>query len=401
MKFLSSLDKKDRILLISVVFLAFVLAVLAAIFSGNKDEKENPTPSSFTHGRHGASAAYETLARSGYKIEHWERPLAELAAEAGPQTVVIIAEPYQYGVDDMKAMRKILDSGGRVLATGIQGGALLPDGASKDADAFQYAACKLKPEGFDALASTGEVWMVPTASWKTANPEQRVEFNCAGQPAVIEYEYSKGHVVWWASATPLENASVSHANNLDLLLNSVGPAAGHHVYWDESLHGDVISIWSFSSGLAQTMLVYGLLSLAVLVLASFSRRSGPLRPLPVRPRTTPVEYIEALGSLYHKAGATETALAISWERFRRRVLKLCGMQPVKMDAEELALVIRRRFPMANAKLEEDLKSVEEAARMGVAQPRMALALAQKLYAHQRELKILARSGQHFVAKKNL
>lgn len=400
MKFLSSLDKKDRILLISVVFLALALAILAGIFTRDKDEKENPTPSSFTHGRHGASAAYETLARSGYTIEHWERPLAELAAEAGPQTIVIIAEPYQYSADDMKAMRKILDSGGRVLATGIQGGALMPDGASKEADEFSFAACKLKPEGFDALASTGEVWMVPSASWKSANPEHRVEFNCAGQPAVVEYNYNKGHVVWWASATPLENASVSRANNLDLLLNSVGPAAGHHVYWDESLHGDVRSVWSFSAGPAQTMLRYGLLALAVLVLVSFSRRSGPLRPLPVKPRTTPVEYIEALGSLYHKAGANETALTICWERFRRRALKLCGTRPMKMDAEELALVIRRRFPTADAKLEKDLKDVEEAARMGVAQPRMALVLAQKLYAHQRELMMLARSG-NFVAKKNL
>lgn len=394
MNFLSSLDKKDRVLLISVVGLALVLAILAGIFTREKDDKENPTPSSFLHGKHGASAAYEALARSGYTIEHWEQPLAELAAQAGPQTVVILAEPYQYSADDMKALRKILDRGGRVLATGIRGGALLPDGASTEADEFTFAACKLKPQGFDALASTGEVWMVPAASWKSANPAQRVEFNCAGQPAVVEYDYSKGHVVWWASATPLENESVARANNLDLLLNSVGPAAGHHIYWDESLHGDVRSVWSFSSGPAQTMLHYGLLLLAVLVMLSFSRRSGPLRPLPVRPRTTPVEYVEALGSIYHKAGANETALTICWERFRRRMLKLCGVRQAKVDAEELARVIRQRFPAADAKLEEDLKTVEEAARMGVAKPRMALALAQKLHAHQRKLMALARLGKY-------
>ncbi len=392
MKFPASLDRKDRVLLLGVVALALLLAIWAGIITSGKSEKDNPTPSSFMHGRHGASAAYETLARSGYTIEHWEQPLAELATQAGPGMVLILVEPYQYGAEDRLAVRKILDNGGRVLATGILGGMLLPDGESKSAAGFNFAACRLKPEGFDALASTGEVWMMPTASWKLLNPAQRVEFNCAGQPAVVEYDSGKGHAVWWAGASPLENGSIARADNLDLLLNSVGPAGGHHLYWDESLHGDVRSAWSFSSGPAQTMLGYGLLAFAALVLLSFSRRSGPLRPLPVRPRMTPVEYIDALGSLYHKANATETALAIAWGRFQQRAMRLCGMRPARLDAAELAAVVRRRFPRADAKLEEDLISVEEAARTGDAGPRAALALAQKLYAHGQQLQEMARAG---------
>ena len=43
---------------------------------------------------HGARAAYETLLRSNYQIERWERPLSELAATAGPETVVIFAQPF-------------------------------------------------------------------------------------------------------------------------------------------------------------------------------------------------------------------------------------------------------------------------------------------------------------------
>lgn len=392
MKFLPSLDKKDRILLMSVIVLALLLAIVAGILTREKTETENRTPSSFLHGRHGASAAYETLARSGYTIDHWEEPLAELAQKSGSNTVLILVEPYQYSIEDMRAVRQILNHGGRVLTTGILGGLLLPDGASRGPEEFTFAACRLRPEGLDALASTGEVWMMPTASWKLGNPAQRVEFSCAGRPAVVEYDAGKGHVVWWAGASPLENASVARANNLDLLLNSVGPAAGQHVYWDESLHGDVRTAWSFSSGPAQTMLRYGLVGLAVLVLLSFSRRSGPLRPLPMRPRMTPVEYIEALGSLYHKAGATETALAIGWERFRRRMMKLCGVRPAKLNAKELAAVIRRRFPQADARLEEDLTSVEEAAQMGFAEPRVALSLAQKLHTHERRLQAMAGTG---------
>ena len=68
------------------------------------------------------------------------------------------------------------------------------------------------------------------------------------------------------------------------------------------------------------------------------------------------------------------------------------MRPARLDAAELAAVVRRRFPRADAKLEEDLISVEEAARTGDAGPRAALALAQKLYAHGQQLQEMARAG---------
>lgn len=245
MSFFSDLDKKDRKLLLWVLAAVLVLAVLAGIISTEKSDNETTVPSSFLAGQHGARAAYEILARYGYNIERWEDPLAELVGRSGPGTVVIIAEPSLYQIKDTRALRKILDRGGRIVVTGAQGGLLLPDGASKAPEDFTFAACLLKPEGLDALASTGEVWMIPAATWKLGNPAYRVQFTCAGQPAVVEYDSGKGHVVWWASSTPLENASIGRANNLDLLLNSIGPVEGTHIYWDESLHGDVRSVWSF------------------------------------------------------------------------------------------------------------------------------------------------------------
>ena len=106
---------------------------------------------------------------------------------------------------------------------------------------FTLPPASLDAEGLDALANTGEVWMVPEATWKLGNPTQRTQYSCAGQPAVVEYDYGKGHVVWWASSTPLENGSLARAANFDLLLNSIGPREGHHFYWDESLHGEIRS----------------------------------------------------------------------------------------------------------------------------------------------------------------
>ena len=392
MKFLPSLDPKDRRLLLWCVGIAVALAVATGFLMPNGNDNDNPLPSTYLAGQHGARAAYETLLRSGYPLERWERPLSELAATSGPETVVIFAQPYSRDPEEIKAVRKIVERGGRVLSTGYWGGTILPGEASDTPRGFNFAACKLDPEGLDALAGTGEVWMVPQATWAVGDPSQRVEYACAGNPAVVEYDWGKGHIVWWASSTPLENGSLSRARNLDLLLNSLGPRAGRRFYWDESLHGDIRSTWSYVAGPSWTMLWIGLPVLALLVILSFSRRSGPVRDLPPPARAAPIEFLEALGSLYRNAGASSTAVSVAWERFRRHSLRLCGQTGNKMSAAELAAVIRRRFPRADASLETDLAACEESAWSETANPRQALKLIQLLHGHYENLIRAAKPG---------
>jgi hypothetical protein len=392
MTFLTSLDAKDRKLLLWCVGIALALAVAIGFLMPNGSDNDNPLPSSWLAGRHGARAAYETLLRSGYPIERWERPLSELAAEAGPQTVLILAQPDSREPEEIKAVRKIVERGGRVLATGFTGGTILPGEAADTPKGINLAACKLTPEGLDALAGSGEVWMKPGAVWGAGNPAARVQYSCAGNPAVVEYDWGKGHIVWWAGSTPLENGSLNRAANLDLLLNSLGPRAGHRFYWDESLHGEIRSPFSYAHGPSWTLLWFGLLGLGVLIVFSFSRRSGPLRDLPPPVRATPIEFLEALGGLYRNAGAASTAVSIAFERFRRHSLRLCGQRPSKMDAAELAAIIRRRFPQTDESLEADLAACEEAAWSQTATPKEALKLIQTLHGHSTQLKEAATPG---------
>lgn len=391
MRFLSSLDAKDRRLLLWCVGIGVTLAIVSGILMPSTDNSDR-LPSSYLAGRHGALAAYETLLRSGYQVQRWERPLNDLADTAGPDTVVVFAEPFTREVSDIRAIRTILERGGRVVATGFWGGMILPTGASIAPEAFDFSACKLQPEGLNALAGTGEVWMRPEASWKVGNPAQRVDYSCGGQPAVVEYRWGKGQVVWWASSTPLENGSLDRAQDLDLLLNSLGPRDGHHFYWDESLHGDVRSVLSYAAGPSLWMLGLGLPLLGLLVVMSFSRRSGPVRELPAPARATPVEFLEALGSLYRKADAAPTAVAIALERFRQRSLRICGLQGTRPGPAELAATIRRRFPAADAALEKDLAECEEAAWSETVHPREALRLIQNLHGHGKNLDAAIKSG---------
>lgn len=389
MKFLSSLDPKDRKLVLWSVGVALGLAVLAGVFLPGANSNSNPLPSTYLSGKHGARAAYEMLLNSGYPVERWERPLGELAATAGPDTVVIFAEPFSREASDIKAVREIAERGGRVLSTGFWGGLILPGAASEPTSELKFAPCKLDPEGLDALASSGEAWMVPEAGWAVGNPAFRVQYGCAGQPAVVEYAWKQGHIVWWASSTPLENGSIARAHNVDLFLNSLGPREGHKFYWDESLHGEIRTPFSYAGGPSLTLLWLGLPVIGLLVVLSFSRRSGPLRELPPPPRSTPIEFLEALGSLYKNAGAASAAVSVAWDRFRRHSLRLCGVRGRKMGAADLAEAIRRRFPKADPALEADLAACEEAAWGETVSPRHALKLVQTLHLHEQQLAAMA------------
>jgi hypothetical protein len=389
---LSSLAPQDRRLLLWFIAIGLTLAIVTGFLMPGANSNDNPLPSTYLSGQHGARAAYETLLDSGYQIDRWERPLSELAATASPETVVIFAEPFSRETDDIKAVRTIIERGGRVLATGQGGGLLLPGAASKRSPVFASAACQLDRQGLDPLASSGEVWMVPSASWQFGNPVHRVQYSCAAAPAVVEYNWGKGHVVWWAAPTPLENGSISRANDLDLLLNSLGPRVGHHFYWDESLHGEVRSTWSYAAGPALTLLWVGLIGLGLLIIFSFSRRSGPVRDLPPPPRATPIEFLDALGTLYRKAGASSIAVSIAWERFRRQSLRLCGQRLSNLGAAELAATIRRRFPAADPSLEADLLACESAAHDDSTTDREALLLIQLLHDHHEMLLKSSRPG---------
>ena len=390
MKLFASLDPRDRKLLIGCICAVVVLAVVTAFFARSEDRDNNPVPSTYRTGKHGARAAYELLKANGYDVERWERPLSDLPALTDEQTVVIFAEPDPTSPEDLKAVKDIVARGGRVLLTGWSGGILAPSGNALPPQQFG-AACKLAPQGLDPLASSGEVWMVPEAAWGVSRPLDRIQYNCAGSPAVVEYTSGKGEVVWWASSTPLENGSIQRAENLNLFLNSLGASQNHHFYWDESLHGEVYSDWYFASGAALNLLKAGLLGIALLVIFSFSRRRGPVRDLPAPVRATPVEFLEALGSLYAEAGASATSVDLAYERFRRHMGDLCGLKGAKMSAEDLGFALRRRFPQALETLEKDLAECEQAIGNDTLQPKKALALVQALSRHGEALDRAARA----------
>ena len=82
MKLFASLDAKDRKLLIGCMCAVIVVAAVTAIFARNEDQDNNPVPSTYRTGKHGARAAFELLQANGYKSSggsgrsatSWPRP---------------------------------------------------------------------------------------------------------------------------------------------------------------------------------------------------------------------------------------------------------------------------------------------------------------------------------------
>ena len=58
MKFLSSLDSQDRKLLLWCVGISLALAVTTGFLLPSKNDNDNPLPSTYLAGQHGARAAY-------------------------------------------------------------------------------------------------------------------------------------------------------------------------------------------------------------------------------------------------------------------------------------------------------------------------------------------------------
>lgn len=378
------LDRKDRwMLIITLGMVAILLVVLGLVSSPSGSG--NPVPSTYSLTQHGAQAAFTILQDSGYRVQRWEEPLAVLADHAGPDTVLITAEPFSFEPADRDSIAEILMKGGKVIATGFQGGALLPETELTVAKNVSFAACKAQPDGFGPLTGIGPIWIVPAAAWKESRSEIQTAYTCAGQPVVVSYPVGTGTAIWWASSTPLENASIARGENLELFLRSVGPAKAHRVFWDESLHAARHTQWDFVHGPVWKLFLFGSIGLGLLAVFSFSRRSGPLRSLPEPPRTTPIEFIEALGSLYRSAGASNTALQVAWERFRSHAVRLCGQQNTSLAAEDLFEVLEHRFGAAIQDMKEDLLEVEIACEDDQLKPARALELIQRLRRHETAL----------------
>ncbi len=377
MRLLAGVDHRDKMLLLSCAALVALLILVLALFSP-ANNAEDLTPSSYSTAPHGAKAAFELLRQAGYQVERQSDSLEQIEDRVDEHATVVFADPFLQNVNASRdAVKALLDKGARIVVTGYAGGLLAPANAV-EANRFPPSECNADANGFGQLAGSGTVRLTPGGRWKQSNPLHRVAYTCQGDAVAVTYKAGKGTVIWWAGALPLENSGLPLADNLVFFLNSIGPPATTHVFWDESLHGDSPSLLSYTRGTPLHWIGWQLMLVVALLLWSFARRSGPLRPDPAVPRTTQIEFVHSLGSLYQAAAANQVAVSGAYQRFRQRLEQLFAI-PQNRSAAALEGALSQHFGTGGERLLKTLVACEKAMETENLPAKTALETVQALH----------------------
>ncbi len=249
----------------------------------------------------------------------------------------------------------------------------------------EWQTCR--PAAPTSLTRGGDIKLPIPARWDASRTRNLVHYFCKESAVVVSFKLGQGEVVWWASAVPLTNAGIKEAANLELLLNSIGNR-NSRVLWDEYFHGrEERSLWD---SVADTPLRWALVQLAIVALAlvvTFSRRSGPLRPLVEESRLSPLEFVRTLGGLYQSAQASNAAVEASFQRFRQLLTRRLVLR-ADTPAAELARAAQTRLGFNASGFAETLQRCEQAIVDPDLTERQAVELTQALNEYLRQLQLI-------------
>ncbi|MGH2627893.1 MAG: DUF4350 domain-containing protein, partial [Anaerolineales bacterium] len=203
------LESGDRKLLI-IAGALLVLAVLGAVVvSPPKVEPMRGVPSRYSTASKGAKAAYLLLRELGIETESWESPPSDLprAPEEAAKVVLILAEPITFpSAEEESDLRSFLTAGGQILATGIAGAALVPEGDLRPGKNPLPEPRRFRAELPAPLTRrTPEVMLEAPTRWGQGHGHHVRYYGDARGATVVSYRVGRGRVVWWADATPLTN----------------------------------------------------------------------------------------------------------------------------------------------------------------------------------------------------
>ena len=333
------IDPRDRKLLLGAGAVFVVLIIAAAVLSGGANQKSD-LPTSYSTGAGGAKAAYLLLAHEGYKERRWERPLDGLPQTAGE--TLILAEPFEAPTrEEREGLKNFIKGGGRIIAIGMFAGTFLPENSSVPDFVGEIASKKASAVSPSEITRAApQIVMARQARWETSSAAYPL-YADGDATVVVKYPYGRGEVLWWAGATPLTNDGLKTPGNLEFFLACLG-GKKNEVLWDEYIHGyrETAALSIAQTPVKWLMLQVTLLALAVL--ATFSRRSGPIcKPAP-DVRLSPLEFVNTLGGLYENAGSASVALDICYQRFRYWLTRRLGVAN-NISIADLESAVRDRW----------------------------------------------------------
>jgi hypothetical protein len=377
------LSGQDRKLFLGLALVFAVLVAGGIVFAGKAGAKAE-IPTSYSAGSGGAKAAYLLLQESGYPVVRWERTLSELPDPA--ERTLILAEPEEAPTrQDKSQLQKFIADGGHVIATGLFATSYLPRGSSSPDFVEGMLWVKMRALSPSAITRAApEITLAPQAHWSRSDLATPL-YGDSDQVRVAKYSFGKGQVIWWASPTPLTNAGLREPGNLEFVLACIGKGQ-REILWDEYVHGYRQTL---SGSIARSPLLWLLLQCALLggaILATFSRRRGPIFQPVADVRLSPLEFVHTLGGLYERAGAGSVAVDITYQRFRYWLARRLGMAG-NASAEDLRRAVQERSLLNEGGFAATLSECESARYDSQLKPGRALQLVQELHDYAAGLKL--------------
>jgi Domain of unknown function (DUF4350) len=335
------LNQKDRKLFLGAGFV-FVLLVVTAFVLSSSDRGQAEYPSSYSSASGGAKAAYLLLSETGYNVQRWERPLSDLPLNSTKTLTVVLAEPDEAPTrEERERLRTFISQGGHVIATGMFAGTFLPENKSVPdilSGMTWKKATSLSPSPITRAAP--QIVLAPRAYWQASTAAYPL-YGDGDHTLVVKYPFGRGEVLWWAAATPLTNAGLKEPGNLEFFLACLGDQK-NEILWNEYIHGYRRTLAGSIAHSPVKWLFAQLVLLAVAIIATFSRRSGPTCVPTTEVRLSPIEFVQTLGGLYERAGSPSVVVDICYRRFRYWLTRRLGVA-ANTPADDLASAIRNRW----------------------------------------------------------
>ena len=272
-----------------------------------------------------------------------------------------------------------------MITTGIRGAGFLPEDSSRYNEAPENPWAEFKALAPSAITRAApKITLAPVSRWSGGSGIGL--YGDDQQTVVTHIPHGKGDILWMASATPLTNAGIKQPGNLEFLLAAIGDKQRTRVLFDEYVHGYGENDEPERGHPLMTALLLQSLVLALAGLLTFSRRSGPVRPMPSESRLAPLEFVETLGGLYQQAHANSIAVDVYYQRFQYWITRRLGIGN-KATPEDLERAVRERWDLHDDEFLPTLQAAAAARYQPDLPQSEALRIVQSLYSYAVRLKL--------------
>ena len=249
------------------------------------------------------------------------------------------------------------------------------------------------PEKSDSpyLANVKSVAYQTPTRLKTAKKSNYTVLLKDGDGALlIEKTVGQGHILVASLGEIAGNASIQRQDNAVLLVDFASALGGdglilfdeyHHGVGFEVAKGETGGVWSVVP-MPLRLGIYAALLLGAALLYNNNRMFGRLRPAPRLVQRSSADYVGSAGTLLHRAGAADLAVAMLYERFTRDLNKALDLPP-ETDASKTISEAQRKFSVDGPQLQQTFLRCEAAKQGERLRESEMLALARQIESYRR------------------